>query len=138
MLLKNWQNYYIDNSKDLISQYQLPEEEKQLNHNKERINSTQTKLSPERNKILYSIMDENKQKVFIKNLITNKVEKIYSTPNNLNNYEIKLNWLNNEKVGIITYFNLNGYVRYPYIRSNDVLGIGTEKVKVLNVDSFNL
>ncbi len=39
--------------------------------------------------------------------------------------------------GIITYFNLNGYVRYPYIRSNDVLGIGTEKVKVLNVDSFN-
>ena len=66
LLLKNWQNYYIDNSKNLISQYQLPEEEKQLNHNKERINSTQTKLSPERNKILYSIMDENKQKVLSK------------------------------------------------------------------------
>ncbi len=57
-------------------------EEKELNHNKERINSTQTKLSPERNKILYSIIDENKQNVFIKNLITNKTEKIYSTPNN--------------------------------------------------------
>ena len=39
--------------------------------------------------------------------------------------------------GIVTYFNLNGFVRYPFIRSNDVLGIGTEKVKVLNVDSFN-
>ena len=37
--------------------------------------------------------------------------------------------------GIITYFNLDGYVRAPFLRSNDVLGIGTECVKVLNVDS---
>ena len=37
--------------------------------------------------------------------------------------------------GIITYFNLDGYVRHPFLRSNDVLGIGTECVKVLNVDS---
>ncbi len=36
--------------------------------------------------------------------------------------------------GIITYFNLNGFVRSPYIRENDIVGIGTEKVKVLNVD----
>ena len=132
LLLKNWQNYYIDNSKDLISQYQLPEEEKQLNHNKERINSTQTKLSPERNKILYSIMDENKQKVFIKNLITNKVEKIYSTPNNLNNYQIKLNWLNNEKVGIITY-DKKSYVLLIY----DLLNNRKETKKLENFDNIN-
>ena len=37
--------------------------------------------------------------------------------------------------GIVTYFNLDGYVRSPYIRENDLLGIGTECVKVLNVDS---
>ena len=132
LLLKNWQNYYIDNSKDLISQYQLPEEEKQLNHNKERINSTQTKLSPERNKILYSIMDENKQKVFIKNLITNKVDKIYSTPNNLNNYQIKLNWLNNEKVGIITY-DKKSYVLLIY----DLLNNRKETKKLENFDNIN-
>ena len=132
MLLKNWQNYYIDNSKDLISQYQLPEEEKQLNHNKERINSTQTKLSPERNKILYSIMDENKQKVFIKNLITNKVDKIYSTPNNLNDDQIKLNWLNNEKVGIITY-DKKSYVLLIY----DLLNNRKETKKLENFDNIN-
>jgi len=37
--------------------------------------------------------------------------------------------------GIITYFNLEGYARSPYIRENDILGIGTECLKVLNVDS---
>ena len=37
--------------------------------------------------------------------------------------------------GIITYFNINGGITFPLIRSNDILGIGTEKVKVLNVDS---
>jgi hypothetical protein len=37
--------------------------------------------------------------------------------------------------GIVTYFNLDGYVRHPFLRSNDILGIGTECVKVLNVDS---
>ena len=61
---------------------------------------------------------ENKQKVFIKNLITNKVDKIYSTPNNLNDDQIKLNWLNNEKVGIITYdkkFN-PVYSHYPLVK----------------------
>ena len=30
---------------------------------------------------------------------------------------------------------MDSYVRYPFIRSNDILGIGTEQVKVLNVDS---
>ena len=37
--------------------------------------------------------------------------------------------------GIVTYFNLDGYVRSPYIRENDLLGIGDECVKVINVDS---
>ena len=37
--------------------------------------------------------------------------------------------------GIATYLNLTGYLRYPHIVENDILGIGTESVKVLNVDS---
>ncbi len=36
--------------------------------------------------------------------------------------------------GIVTYFNVEGNLEIPYIRENDILGIGTEKVKVLNVD----
>jgi len=39
--------------------------------------------------------------------------------------------------GIVTYFNLDGYVRSPYVKENDLLGIGTECVKVLNVDTDN-
>ena len=36
--------------------------------------------------------------------------------------------------GIITYFNISGNLSYPNIRENDILGIGTEKVKILNID----
>jgi len=38
--------------------------------------------------------------------------------------------------GIATYFYVSGPLRFPNIRENDILGIGTqEKVKVLNVES---
>ena len=36
--------------------------------------------------------------------------------------------------GIVTYFSVAGNLNYPNIRENDILGIGTEQVKVLNVD----
>jgi len=37
--------------------------------------------------------------------------------------------------GLVTYFSVAGNLNYPNIRENDILGIGTERVKVLNVDS---
>ncbi len=37
--------------------------------------------------------------------------------------------------GIVTYFSVAGSLKYPNIRENDVLEIGTERVKVLNVDT---
>ena len=36
--------------------------------------------------------------------------------------------------GLTTYFYVSGALEYPFVRPNDILGIGTEKVKVLNVD----
>ena len=39
--------------------------------------------------------------------------------------------------GIVTYFRVNGDLIYPNIRENDILSIGTEKVKVLNVDTLS-
>ncbi len=36
--------------------------------------------------------------------------------------------------GIVTFFNISGNVNSDYIKANDVLGIGTECVKVLNLD----
>ena len=37
--------------------------------------------------------------------------------------------------GIVTYFSVAGSLKYPNIRENDILEIGTERVKVLNVDT---
>ena len=36
--------------------------------------------------------------------------------------------------GIVTYLSVTGDISYPAISENDILGIGTEKVKVLNVE----
>ena len=36
--------------------------------------------------------------------------------------------------GLSTYFYVSGALEFPFIRPNDILGIGTEKVKVLNID----
>ena len=37
--------------------------------------------------------------------------------------------------GLTTYFYTTGFLDFPFIRENDILGIGnTEKVKVLNID----
>ena len=36
--------------------------------------------------------------------------------------------------GIVTFLNISGNLSNSVIRSNDILGIGTEKVKVLNVE----
>ena len=40
--------------------------------------------------------------------------------------------------GITTYIDIaSGQLSFPYIKENDILGIGTERVRVLNVDSDN-
>ena len=40
-----------------------------------------------------------------------------------------------EATGLTTYFNVYGNLEFPAIRPNDILGIATERVKVLNVDT---
>ena len=54
-LMKNWQTYYINDAKQLVSQYQLPNKENELKHHKKHINSINTILSPEADQVLYSI-----------------------------------------------------------------------------------
>ena len=39
------------------------------------------------------------------------------------------------QTGVTTFFNVSGNLNYPNIRENDILQIGTEQVKVLNVDN---
>ena len=39
--------------------------------------------------------------------------------------------------GIVTYFNVTGDLTFPRVRENDILGIGTETIKVLNVDELS-
>jgi hypothetical protein len=37
--------------------------------------------------------------------------------------------------GLTTYFYVSGDLNYPTIRENDILGIGTENIRVLNIDN---
>lgn len=39
--------------------------------------------------------------------------------------------------GFVTYFSVSGNLSYPSLTENDILGIGTEQVRVLNVDQTN-
>ena len=39
--------------------------------------------------------------------------------------------------GIVTYFNVSGYLNYPNIKENDIYQIQNEQIKVLNVDNLN-
>ena len=39
------------------------------------------------------------------------------------------------QTGLTTYFYVSGDLGYPTLRENDILGIGTENVKVLNIDN---
>ena len=40
--------------------------------------------------------------------------------------------------GIVTYFKVIGDLSYPSIRENDILSVGTEKIKVLKKKSHNI
>ena len=44
---------------------------------------------------------------------------------------------NTNITGIVTYFRVSGDLSYPSIKENDTLIVGTEKVKVLNIDPLN-
>ena len=39
--------------------------------------------------------------------------------------------------GIVTYFNVSGFLNYPNIKENDIYKIENEQIKVLNIDSLN-
>ena len=39
--------------------------------------------------------------------------------------------------GLVTFFKVSGDLSYPNVRENDILSVGDEKIKVLNVDSLN-
>ena len=49
-------------------------------------------------------------------------------------FVLQLGLGNTAATGIVTYFYVGGILEYPNVRPNDILGIGTENVKVLNVD----
>jgi len=39
--------------------------------------------------------------------------------------------------GIVTYFNVSGFLEHPNIKENDIYQIENEQIKVLNIDSLN-
>ena len=51
------------------------------------------------------------------------------------NFILTLGVGNTASTGLVAYFYVSGALNYPHIRPNDILTIGTEKVKVLNIDA---
>jgi len=39
--------------------------------------------------------------------------------------------------GIVTYFNISGFLNYPNIKENDIYQVQSEQIKVLNIDPLN-
>jgi hypothetical protein len=39
--------------------------------------------------------------------------------------------------GIVTYFNVNGSLDFPYVRENDIFQLDNEKVKILSIDKLS-
>ena len=103
-LMENWQTYYINDAKQLVSQYQLPNKENEVKHNKNHINSINTILSPESDQVLYSIKEYDRYKIYVKDLKSDKIRKLGSGnfKSNKNNYPI-LKWIDNNKVAYLTY-----------------------------------
>ena len=64
-----------------------------------------------------------------------KIEGSYSLGIRTDNFVTTLGIGSVGVTGLTTFFYVSGILEYPYVRENDILGIGTqEKVKVLNVD----
>jgi len=80
------------------------------------------------------------------NLLNNDLVTITTQYENKksSNILVKLNSLNLRNgigsanyTGIVTYFNVSGFLNYPNIKENDIYQINGEQVKILNIDSLN-
>jgi len=86
-----------------------------------------------------SIPFQSQDEVFVSGLSTNF--NSYSGTLNLkigirsDNFLLTLGVAGTSVTGLTTYFYISGDLNYPTLRENDILGIGTENVKVLNIDS---
>jgi hypothetical protein len=72
----------------------------------------------------------------ISGLNTNGLNNDYIQPVGIKTEQFKLlgDVAGVSTTGIVTFFNIMGNLDPSFIKENDVLGIGTEKIKVLNVD----
>jgi hypothetical protein len=68
------------------------------------------------------------------NTTSSSIEGFYRIGVSTNTIALTSGIGNTSVTGIVTYFSVAGNLNYPNIRENDILGIGTERVKVLNVD----
>jgi len=65
---------------------------------------------------------------------SSKIEGIYEAGISTNKLSLRSGIGSASYTGIVTYISVFGNLNYPTIKENDILQIGIEKVKVLNVD----
>jgi len=71
------------------------------------------------------------------NTTSSFIEGVYRIGVTSNTYSLKSSINNVTSTGIVTYFAINANFNNLSIRENDILTVGQEKVKVLNVDSLS-
>lgn len=69
------------------------------------------------------------------NLLGTEFNNTFTVGFTTSKLNVTTNIPNSSITGIVTYFNVIGDLRYPNIVINDILGIGTEQVRVLEIDS---
>ena len=61
-------------------------------------------------------------------------KKFGNITTNINNLSLKSGVGSAQYTGIVTYFNVSGNLNYPNIKENDIYQIGSEEVKILNIE----
>ena len=138
--LLNWQSYYIETSASAVNNYVAPAKEDALYKRVRDLLFHQVKLSPEGDKMAYSVNDNGRYRIIVRDLATGKENKILAKGYRLINQEFDqelplLAWVDNTVLGIVDtyqgYPQLSQYntenkvtIKKPLQRFNQIKDIG--------------
>lgn len=107
-VLLEWQQYYTDMVIAIEKNYSSPDDSFAIGKLKEDELYSSVKISPDGSKLAYAINDNGKYSVYIRDLITNKTDKVISGGYKLLNQKVDntnpiLNWADDKTLGVISY-----------------------------------
>ena len=106
-LIYEWENFYLDLDNEIAANYQEVDEEKEFyGRNRKRTIFNNIKISPDGTKLAYTVNDNGRYQVYIKNLESGKEDKVISGGYKVINQKINediplLSWADDKTLGII-------------------------------------